>query len=119
MGPAARPCQPTLHTLRKMRLRYSSHTGTKQIVVKLIEYAKAAHPGSAMCANTWPPTNVITSVCVPADVKRRLNSTPGSSSLNMYAAIAFDPNTSHTQVQPVRQPFCSTAQNTRASSASE
>ena len=29
-------CVP-FHTFRKMRLRYSSHTGTKQTVVKLIE----------------------------------------------------------------------------------
>ena len=30
------PCAP-FHTFRKMRLRYSSHTGTKQTAVKLIE----------------------------------------------------------------------------------
>src|SRR5690349_18177680 len=61
--------QLRLHTFRKIRLRYSNHTGTKQTAVKLIEYANAAQARSGMRANTCSPRNVITSVRVPADVK--------------------------------------------------
>src|SRR6185437_8193835 len=77
-----------------------------------------------MCMKTWKYVQACGLVWRPPELNTISRRAPVSSSLMMYAVMAFDPNTSHGQsaafperVRP--HPLCSTAHHKSASSTSD